>query len=139
MAGWHHWLYGHEFEWLWELVMDREAWRAKGSQRVRHNWAAELNWSFLFLLTRGWVEILFLNMMNEGSLFKFPLFCILGLWIIIFEKWGLQIQPGVPLSKIVSERVWERQYKYFIAGNSHESLQKTFGWRSEKNGMRWFF
>ena len=28
MAGWHHWLNGHEFEWTPELVMDREAWRA---------------------------------------------------------------------------------------------------------------
>ena len=26
MAGWHHWLDGHEFEFEWELVMDREAW-----------------------------------------------------------------------------------------------------------------
>ena len=32
---------------LRELVMDREAWRAAihGSQRVRHDWATELNWS----------------------------------------------------------------------------------------------
>jgi len=31
---------------LWELVMDREAWRAvsMGSQRVRHDWTTELNW-----------------------------------------------------------------------------------------------
>ena len=31
---------------LLELVMDREAWRAAdmGSQRVRHDWATELNW-----------------------------------------------------------------------------------------------
>ena len=31
---------------LWELVMDREAWRAEFivSQRVRHDWATELNW-----------------------------------------------------------------------------------------------
>ena len=32
-----------------ELVMDREAWRAAfmGSQRVRHNWVTELNWTEL--------------------------------------------------------------------------------------------
>ena len=31
---------------LQELMMDREAWRAAvyGLQRVRHNWATELNW-----------------------------------------------------------------------------------------------
>ena len=28
MAGWHHWLDGHECEWTLVLVMDREAWRA---------------------------------------------------------------------------------------------------------------
>ena len=28
MVGWHHWLNGHEFEHLRELVMNREAWRA---------------------------------------------------------------------------------------------------------------
>ena len=28
MAGWHHRLTGHAFGELWELVMDREAWRA---------------------------------------------------------------------------------------------------------------
>ena len=30
---------------LWELVMDRETWRAAvmGSQRVGHSWATELN------------------------------------------------------------------------------------------------
>ena len=35
---------------LWELVMDREAWRAviHGSQRVGHDWATELN------LTEEW-------------------------------------------------------------------------------------
>ena len=28
MVGWHHWLDGHEFEQLRELLMDREVWRA---------------------------------------------------------------------------------------------------------------
>ena len=28
MVGWHHQLDRHEFEQAWELVMDREAWRA---------------------------------------------------------------------------------------------------------------
>ena len=34
---------------LRELVMDREAWHAAviGSQRVRHDWATELNWMIL--------------------------------------------------------------------------------------------
>ena len=28
MVGWHHRLDGHEFGWIWELAMDREAWHA---------------------------------------------------------------------------------------------------------------
>ena len=34
---------------LWELVMDREArlLQSIGSQRIRHDWATELNWTFL--------------------------------------------------------------------------------------------
>ena len=28
MVGWHHWLNGHEFEKLWEIEKDREAWHA---------------------------------------------------------------------------------------------------------------
>jgi len=36
---------------LRELVVDREAWRAvsMGSQRVRHDWATEMNWTLLCL------------------------------------------------------------------------------------------
>ena len=39
MVGWHHQLDGHRFGWtlgagLWELVMDREAWRAWGHKEL---------------------------------------------------------------------------------------------------------
>ena len=36
---------------LWELVMDREAWRSAvvGSQSVGHDWVTEMNWVYLFL------------------------------------------------------------------------------------------
>ena len=39
MAGWHHGLNGCELSELWEMVMDREAWRAAvcGAVKVRHD------------------------------------------------------------------------------------------------------
>ena len=46
MAGWHHRLDGHEFEWILGVDDGREAWCAviHGLQRVGHDWATELNW-----------------------------------------------------------------------------------------------
>ena len=47
MAGWHHWLNGHAFGWLRELVMDREAGHAQGVAKSP-TWlsdSTELNWS----------------------------------------------------------------------------------------------
>ena len=46
MVGWHYWLDGHDFEHLWELVMDRKAWHAAvhGVPKSWVNWATELNW-----------------------------------------------------------------------------------------------
>ena len=49
MAGWHHWLNGHEFEWT-PGVGDGQGGLAccnSWSHRVWHNWATELNWTEL--------------------------------------------------------------------------------------------
>ena len=53
MVGWHHWLHGHEFEqapgvgYGHRSLVCCSPW---GSQRVRHNWVTELNWT---IKTRG--------------------------------------------------------------------------------------
>ena len=47
MVGWHHQLDGHEFQqagsWRWTGKFD--VLQSMGSQRVRHNWATEVNWT----------------------------------------------------------------------------------------------
>ena len=43
MAGWNHQLDGHEFVLFWELVMDREAWRAAIHGVTKKSNATELN------------------------------------------------------------------------------------------------
>ena len=51
------------------LVMDREAWRAliHGPQRVGHNWATELNWTFsMIYVFRG----LFVKSIFKGKPFR---------------------------------------------------------------------
>ena len=50
-VGWHHQLYGHEFEQV-PGVDDGQGsrmLRSMGSQRVAHNWVTELNWSLNFM------------------------------------------------------------------------------------------
>ena len=55
IIGWHHWLNGHEFSKLWELVMDREAWHAAvhgvTKNRTRLSDLTELNWCYYHITT----------------------------------------------------------------------------------------
>ena len=46
---------------LWELVMDREAWRAAfiESQRVEHDWATELNWTEYYKKETIFLKLIF--------------------------------------------------------------------------------
>ena len=69
---------------LWELVMDREAWRAV-IHGVRHNWATELNW---YTHTCSWISKIhipqnvypFTDRWAFVIIFNFQLFCIKLLW-----------------------------------------------------------
>ena len=47
MTGWHHWLDGHEFEWTLGIGGRPGVLWFMGSQKVRHNWVTELNWTEL--------------------------------------------------------------------------------------------
>ena len=67
VVGWHHWLYGHEFEsssefeQVWNLGSSESWWwtgkpgvlQSMGSQRVGHDWVTELNYSDFISLQNG--------------------------------------------------------------------------------------
>ena len=51
MVGWHHWVNGHEFEKLQELVMDREAWSAAVNEVAEsQTQLTELNLMFIVMI-----------------------------------------------------------------------------------------
>ena len=63
MAGWHHWLDGHMFGKIWNLVMDMEAWRAAihgvSKSRTRlSNWTELNEYSGLVSFRIDWFDLL---------------------------------------------------------------------------------
>ena len=54
---------------LRELVKDREAWRiaVHGSQRVRHDWATELNWRYDFVYICGFLKLIYFLLKDNCS------------------------------------------------------------------------
>ena len=69
---------------LWELVMDREAWRAAvhGLERVGHDWATELNWTELIRTFVDKVMSLLFNMLSRFVIAFLPRsMCLLVLWL----------------------------------------------------------
>ena len=61
MAGWHHWLDGHEFEWTpgdWWWTGRPGVLQFMRSPRVGHDWATELNWILPYLITISVIDVL---------------------------------------------------------------------------------
>ena len=75
MVGWHHRLDGQEFEHLWDLVIDREAWHAtvygvEKSQTWLSDWT-ELNWRLLLQVNqvpfRNLFQYRFISRVNKSG------------------------------------------------------------------------
>ena len=54
MAGWHHWLDGHEFEWTLGVGDDREAWCAAIHGVAKSDTTERLNWTIYWIKTMSY-------------------------------------------------------------------------------------
>ena len=108
---------------LWELVMDREAWRVlrfMGSQRVRHNWATDLIWSDL-LMPREVTAPDGQHRENHKSLFP-HLFCWYTILVHnIYFFWRYR----KPLGNISAFPVHNSHWEYDDPRNMHAHTLET--------------
>ena len=75
MVGWHHWHNGHEVGWncrRWWWTGRPGVLQSVGSQRVRQDWATELNWSFCPQSTTVLTQttFFFFHSMNSEEIIK---------------------------------------------------------------------
>jgi len=93
MAGWHHQLDGHEFEWT-PGVGDGQGGLACcdswGPQRVRHDWVTELNWSLTFS-SSTWINCTRINSVSR-SIWGGPSGSQAG-WSLL--RWDPWVHPAI--------------------------------------------
>ena len=109
MAGWHHQLDGHGFgSWWW--IERPGVLRLMGSQRVRHNWATELNIPMCIYLNSIYLLSLLVNLPIEDVL-------------VASKSWKLWIQL---LETFVCELLCRQNFQFmrvaFLYLKSHSSL-----------------
>ena len=88
---------------LWEIVKDREAWcavlQSMGSQRVRHDWATELNWTELTLACGFLYPCLHNTFQYSSFPKKLPCFCFQAFYMsIVTLNRNLQLEMAVGCS-----------------------------------------
>ena len=90
MAGWHHWLDGHEFGWTLGVGDGQgglAVLRFMGSQRVGHDWVAELNWTELMQV---------LPCTSLGSTIHVVISVMCATWIYTMHNWRLTQSSSSP-------------------------------------------
>ena len=81
MAGWHHWLDGHDYGWT-PGVGDGQGGLAccdSWGLRVGHDWATKLNWSF------SWLKSFDGEKRSISSFLRFPLICWLSVQVNFYH------------------------------------------------------
>ena len=84
--GWDSWM-ASPMWWTWVWVSSRSWWwtgkpgvlRSMGLQRVRHNWATELNWTELRLLIRSSADLIHF-LCSDWKLLTLYIFSAVSLW-----------------------------------------------------------